>query len=132
MGARVVNTFMPLRQDDKDYSAPVTAYVRACRKALEGPPPTTEGEGVEKYGGSGPAEGKLNEAIRGFFQRYPCDPRAVEFFHTLEPRVVDRVLREFVPKREGDSDYSAIVMCFAKRCLGDSDAVEPAWKRARN
>jgi hypothetical protein len=159
---RVLATFVPPRLDDTDYSAPVTSYVKQCRKQLPvvsyGP-----GAGVPHAGhwggqaalpashkGAWPSHaaqpkggrdsraggGDLDAALRRFLDRYPVDERATDYLCTQPPHILDRVLHEFQPKKEGDSDYSAIVMSFTKRCRDQDRSAgdqmyAPPWKRAR-
>jgi len=144
---RVLATFVPPRFDDTDYSAPITSYVKQCRKQF--PSPVAAFSPVGAYHGpvggfaggvgasrfareplvapvrqqfssfnSGPPRhaGSQSLELQQFLTRYPCDDRATDYLTTQSPEVIDRVVREFKAKREGESDYSAIVMSFTKRC----------------
>lgn len=155
---RVLATFVPPRLDDTDFSAPVTAYVKQCRKQFPAAAPTfsaygayptpTSAYGVRGgpfsrapllaptpqkgawHGGSGQPHraagmdhvGGQSRELQQFLQRYPCDERATDYLTTQSPEIIDRVVREFRAKREGDSDYSAIVMSFTKRCRDQGPA----------
>mmetsp|Transcript_81793 Transcript_81793/g.226604 ORF Transcript_81793/g.226604 Transcript_81793/m.226604 type:complete len:598 (-) Transcript_81793:243-2036(-) len=98
---RVLETFVPQRLDDTDFSAPVTAYVRSLRNQLAD---------------ANVSAGVTEEAVSRFFERYPCDARAADYFQTCTPEVQVQVLRDFRPRSEGDSDYSAAVTAYIKRC----------------
>mmetsp|Transcript_71090 Transcript_71090/g.211946 ORF Transcript_71090/g.211946 Transcript_71090/m.211946 type:complete len:596 (-) Transcript_71090:108-1895(-) len=98
---RVLETFVPQRLDDTDFSAPVTAYVRSLRNQLSD---------------TNTAPGVTEESVARFFERYPCDARAQDYFHSCMADVQAQVMREFRPRSEGDSDYSAAVTAFIKKC----------------
>eukprot|EP00927_Polykrikos_kofoidii_P070178 TRINITY_DN6612_c1_g1_i1.p1 TRINITY_DN6612_c1_g1~~TRINITY_DN6612_c1_g1_i1.p1 ORF type:complete len:720 (+),score=142.71 TRINITY_DN6612_c1_g1_i1:102-2162(+) len=108
---RVVETFFPSRRafhenglENRDFSAPVTAYVRSLR---------------EKFQQDMPNGGLSDEAVARFFERYPCDDRAVDYFASCLAEVQAQVLRDFRPRQEGDPDYSAPVTAFIKRCRSE-------------
>jgi len=151
---RVVNTFVPPRPNDTDFSGPVTAYIRECRRVLPPGPglslpsaaPTyaPQGHASSNGGGQGGGQGAENlpnvaaaaglssEELNLFLQRFPIDARAVDYLGSSTPVVVGRVIREFAPRQEGETDYSALVMAYIKRCRGDErSGWEPSWKRAR-
>jgi len=131
---RVLESFRPPREDDTDYSAPLTAYVKTCRKQLDG---ASEGNAwqSEEPRRAGGGNAALEAALGRFLRKYPVDERALDYLTSQPPEIVDKVMREFQPKNEGDADYSAIVMTFTKRCRGDGGSGraygEPPWKRAR-
>merc|ERR1712039_899511 len=52
--------------------------------------------------------------VQMFADRYPIDEDARNYLLNSSPNVVDRVVREFKPKIEGEADYSSLVMGFAK------------------
>uniref|UniRef100_A0A7S4REX8 Uncharacterized protein n=1 Tax=Alexandrium monilatum TaxID=311494 RepID=A0A7S4REX8_9DINO len=168
--SHILSTFRPRRQNDSDYSAPVTAYVRECRKqfgvsgagtagADGGLPrhPVTDGarepsrerghhgrgheweeaapEGAKQPEAMG---GQVEEALSHFLQKYPVDSRAHDYLVTSTPEVIWRVVQEFAPKRLGESDYSALVTTFVKRCRDREETSRardahgaPVWKRGR-
>lgn len=53
--------------------------------------------------------------IKELLKRYPVDDRAKEVLKECKQDIQDRVLREFKPNREGEKDYSALMMTFIKR-----------------
>lgn len=104
---QVVNTFTPKRMDDHDFSAPVTAYAKLCRNRHEA---SSAGHGQGHVMHNPAAE------LGGFCRRFPMDARALEYLRESPPFVTSRVLREFKPKRDGDTDYSAAIMAFVSVC----------------
>merc|ERR1712187_336726 len=52
--------------------------------------------------------------VKELFKRYPVDERAKHFLEARDQKGVERVLREFKPQREGEDDYSALLMTFTK------------------
>jgi len=109
---RVLETFVPQRLDDTDFSAPVTAYVRSLRNQLAD---------------ANVSAGVTEDAIHRFFERYPCDARATDYFTSCTPDVQVQVLRDFRPRSEGDSDYSAAVTAYVKRCKQHSRESSGGW-----
>merc|ERR1712093_709960 len=69
-------------------------------------------------GGGG--HGGHDSQLRRFLARYPIDERANDYLCMQGRHIIDRVISGFKPKREGESDYSAIVMSFTKRCRDDA------------
>mmetsp|Transcript_42540 Transcript_42540/g.96067 ORF Transcript_42540/g.96067 Transcript_42540/m.96067 type:complete len:157 (+) Transcript_42540:1-471(+) len=102
---RVAESFVPQRLDDTDFSAPITAYVRSLRSQLAD---------------AGGSVGVTDESVQRFFERYPCDARATDYFQSCPADVQAAVLRDFRPRSEGDADYSAAVTAFVKRCKSHS------------
>jgi len=106
---QVLDTFVPKRMDDTDYSAPVMAYVKVCRaRAAESAAHT-----ALHMSGPGPVS---QQTVDDFCGRFPMDARALEMLLAAPPVVQTRVMSEFRPKREGDSDYSAAVVAFLGVC----------------
>jgi len=99
--ARCIETFVPPRLDDVDFSAPVTAYIRSLRQ-----------QATEAHTAASVSE----EAVARFFDRYPCDSRAFDYFHMSTVEVQAQVLRDFKPRQEGEADYSAAITAYVKRC----------------
>merc|ERR1712176_333867 len=69
--------------------------------------------------GSGRQAQRLQDKLDSFLHRYPVDERAMDYLNSCWPEVIERVVREFVPKQEGDRDYSAIITSFTKRIRGE-------------
>jgi len=75
---------------------------------------------AQQYAGAGmQAGGPLTQqGVDAFFSRYPCDQRACEYFSQCSVDVQTAVVQQFRPRSEGDSDYSAAMTAFIKRCMG--------------
>lgn len=52
--------------------------------------------------------------VEQFLKRYPCDQKAANMLRKSPPLIVFRAVQEFRPPREGDADYSALLMMFVK------------------
>mmetsp|Transcript_32096 Transcript_32096/g.75342 ORF Transcript_32096/g.75342 Transcript_32096/m.75342 type:complete len:561 (+) Transcript_32096:42-1724(+) len=144
---RVVETFKPRLPADNDYSAPLTGYVRSLRRQMEEGQYAMGGGMGGQYamgggmGSMGPAV--TEEAVQLFFQKYPCDARAVEYFTNLDMQTQAQVMREFAPwKGLNDADFSAPLTAFIKKCKfggagpygykgGMAPQWEPSYKRPR-
>lgn len=152
----VLDTFRPPREDT-DYSALIINLAKKCRARAPpdrghgnmaasngyGPPvhyaqPSYGGGYSGGYGGGygappprAPPRGELDH----FARRYPIDERAFAYLSDSSPDVIHKVLSEFKPKHEGESDYSGAVVSFVKRCRSDfsggAGRSEPNAKRAR-
>jgi len=96
---RIVETFKPHREGEADYSAKITSYVKSIK---------TQHREVQ-------AEVTLTqEAVDAFFTKFPCDQRATEYFNEIPREMQAAILRDFRPRSEGDSDYSAAMTSFIK------------------
>mmetsp|Transcript_118413 Transcript_118413/g.339951 ORF Transcript_118413/g.339951 Transcript_118413/m.339951 type:complete len:588 (+) Transcript_118413:217-1980(+) len=104
---RVLESFVPQRPDDSDFSRPMTAYIRACRNQL-----LTEASSA--LASSSTVDDSEN--VSRFLSRYPCDARAQDFLQSSAPEVRLQVIRDFRPRAEGDSDYSAALTSFVRKC----------------
>jgi len=127
---QVVETFVPKRADDVDFSAPIVAYAKLCRARFNeaasfGLNPIAASPGVSAYPAQccpqqPPAPAMDHQALASelsaFCQRFPMDQRACDFLYESPPVVITRVLHEFRPKREGDADYSAAIVYFVGVC----------------
>ncbi|CAK0903043.1 unnamed protein product [Prorocentrum cordatum] len=131
--AVIVREFRPRSEGDSDYSAAITSFIKYKSNA----PWAAGGKGggcgggkggcmgggamqVQQFAGAGmQAGGALTQQeVDSFFTRYPCDQRACEYFSQCSVDVQTSVVRQFRPRSEGDSDYSAAVTAFVKRCSG--------------
>ena len=100
------------------------------------PPPRGGFRGGERLG-YGDGFGGFEQRAQGdyvqlqmFRQRYPMDERAFEFLKNAQPWVRQEVLEKFAPQRQ-DSDYSALVISFAKKCREREQAGGLEAKRPR-
>ncbi|CAK0835302.1 unnamed protein product [Prorocentrum cordatum] len=136
MQAAILRDFRPRSEGDADYSAAMTSFIKYKSSAPWAAGKGGGGKGGGCMGGMGgaapgmmPAQqfagagmqtgGPLTQqAVDMFFQRYPCDQRACEYFSSCSVDVQTAVVQQFRPRTEGDSDYSAAMTAFIKRCLG--------------
>merc|ERR1711862_739830 len=72
-------------------------------------------QGLNQPGGGGGGGQLANTLVDMFSQKYPIDQDAYNYLLSSSPSVVDRVVREFKPKIEGEADYSTLVMSFRSR-----------------
>jgi len=130
---QVVETFVPKRANDTDCSAPVIAYAKLCRSRFA----EATGMGANSINGSlqgSMSRGDSQELLAQqsvFCQRFPMDQAAYDFLYDSPLSVISRVHREFRPKREGDSDYSAAVVHFTRSCRRDAGLEAGPAKRPR-
>jgi len=116
---QVIETFVPKRADDTDFSAPVMAYARVCRaRAAEAAQMGMLAGATHQVPGAPLGQGMMvsEAAVGEFCRRYPVDARCLEAILAAPPMVQTRVIREFKPKQEGEADYSAAVMAFLGAC----------------
>jgi len=154
---KILREFRPPHEGEPDYSSLFMSYVKRCRQSVVDEVSNRGAQASRPHGTASPSMGSattsyhsrheqeavqesdtgaLEEALNAFLERYPVDARAIDFLTTSSPSVIDQVVREFKPKKEGDADYSAIVMTFTKRCReqersGAAGSREPPWKRPR-
>mmetsp|Transcript_63302 Transcript_63302/g.125175 ORF Transcript_63302/g.125175 Transcript_63302/m.125175 type:complete len:562 (-) Transcript_63302:91-1776(-) len=130
---QVVETFVPKRANDTDSSAPVIAYAKLCRSRFA----EATGMGANStingnlQGGMSKGDSQLLAQQSMFCQRFPMDQAAYAFLYDSPVNVISRVHREFKPKREGDTDYSAAVVHFTRSCRRDAGLEMGPAKRPR-
>lgn len=135
---RVIGHFKPRREGEADYSALVASFVRSILKArpVPGPRPLVGGSGLREFrdvrdlprdrddGGRGGSRGRSRDRggslLENFRKRYPMDERAFHVLSNSSTSVQATVISDFRPKREGEDDYSALVMAFARAVQGRS------------
>merc|ERR1711924_21162 len=86
---KVLSTFVPRRSNDPDNSAPVTAYIKQCRRDTHDDSSYHGGGGGKGYGrdsyrsspysGGRSSGGSSDHELRHFLRRYPCDERATDY-----------------------------------------------------
>lgn len=121
---KVRESFVPQRLEDTDFSAAVTAYVKTLRRQFqESQGGSTslgrqrhEEQSVRAHHKREEPETVDDEDRNEFFERWPCDARALDYFDASPAEVQAQVILEFKPRSEGDADYSAAVTAFIKRC----------------
>lgn len=85
-----------------------------------------------------------DQKLASFRERYPVDDRAFDFLAKQQPEIQTAVVADFRPREEGQSDYSALLTNFVRRCMNQARArARPApapvvrgnqarWKDVRN
>jgi len=101
----VLNDFNLQRKAEEDYSAPVTAFVRAVSLRVE----------TKKRGRR--VDMKSN-FLEDFAQRYPMDDRAWDYLKNSSASVQREVVERFRPVQENERDYSRLITAFTKQCRG--------------
>lgn len=97
----IVTEFRPKREGDTDYSAPVTAFIRAM----------------------GPRDGRRHEhppsqcQLDLFRKRFPMDDRAFEYLVNSSAETQRDALQNFLPKRLEETDFSRQLTAFLRRGL---------------
>jgi len=93
-----LNQFRPKREGESDYSALVASFVRA----------------VMHRHSQMQLQPRAAETLADFRARYPMDDRAFAVLERTSSGVQNTVLADFRPRREGENDYSALVMGFIR------------------
>lgn len=110
----VVQDFRPRRFGESDYSGAVTSFVKQVRNRIQ-----ASGSRSSDSRSSSSAPTNL---LNGFRERYPMDDRAWDYLESSSARVQRRVMEDFQPKREGESDYSRLLTSFVKSATGKSQS----------
>lgn len=111
---RALKEFHPQREGEKDYSALLVTFVRGLRHADLA---TRLGSGEDgEPGGQVPVNIELLEEIERFKQKFPLDEAAHNYLMNSATEVQWAVLQDFNPPRQGEADYSALLISFTKRC----------------
>ncbi|CAJ1341999.1 unnamed protein product [Effrenium voratum] len=102
----IVRTFKPPREGEEDYSALIITFSKRCRNAVSS-------------GASDPiahaSHGPSSLEYEAFRQRYPFDLDTHNYLQSSAPEVRRQVLQSFKPPREGEADYSALLISFCKK-----------------
>ncbi|CAE8677306.1 unnamed protein product, partial [Polarella glacialis] len=107
----VMLQFRPKREGESDYSALVASFVRSVQARQENMKLTANGRAASP---SRRGEGDGSGALQDFRERYPMDDRAHSILERTAPAVLSSVLQDFKPRREGEDDYSALIMSFVR------------------
>uniref|UniRef100_A0A7S2BY87 Uncharacterized protein n=1 Tax=Alexandrium andersonii TaxID=327968 RepID=A0A7S2BY87_9DINO len=126
----VLNRFKPRREGDDDYSALVMTFVRAIMNRRENGPRRPQNRDRDEdcderastrrdRARDGDPEDDGDErgdstSLTSFRSRYPMDERAYQALQQAPSAVQDVVIGDFKPRREGEDDYSALVMSFVR------------------
>eukprot|EP00931_Biecheleriopsis_adriatica_P111202 TRINITY_DN85553_c0_g1_i1.p1 TRINITY_DN85553_c0_g1~~TRINITY_DN85553_c0_g1_i1.p1 ORF type:complete len:420 (-),score=53.63 TRINITY_DN85553_c0_g1_i1:136-1395(-) len=97
--------FTPKKEGEDDYSALVISFAKKCRA-------NAFAEG---------AEYSDRDEYESFRQRYPFDEDTHHYLSTSRPEVRKYVMQNFKPPREGEADYSALLITYCKRCRVTAD-----------
>jgi len=101
-----LQSFKPKREGEDDYSALVATFLRSVMSRK------SKGEGKGKASrGDDRDDG---DPLNSFRRRYPMDDRAYKLMEEADPKVRTTVINDFRPRREGEADYSALVMAFVR------------------
>merc|ERR1711865_1138102 len=87
---RVLTSFAPPRLEESDFSAPITGYVKQCRRQVQEDgggakgkhAPSSFGNGWSKGGPPahhGGSSGGPDAALSSFMNRYPVDERCADY-----------------------------------------------------
>eukprot|EP00933_Yihiella_yeosuensis_P022425 TRINITY_DN17661_c0_g1_i1.p1 TRINITY_DN17661_c0_g1~~TRINITY_DN17661_c0_g1_i1.p1 ORF type:complete len:386 (+),score=67.95 TRINITY_DN17661_c0_g1_i1:151-1308(+) len=125
---QVLNTFRP-KKEDQDYSALIISFTKRCRndsarhhfavEAQYAPPPRAR---PPRQPRASPEEMLVLEPeIEAFRARFPFDEAAYLYIKDSPADVQREILTTFRPKQDGESDYSALVISFSKRCRNNAE-----------
>jgi len=108
----VLKDFKPKEEGQADYSALVISFCKRRRQTQQ------QGQQVAPPQDMAVAEERrsLEGEVQAFRVRYPCDDAAYNYIMASHPSVIRDVLANFKAKKEGESDYSPLVISFAKKC----------------
>ncbi|CAE7235471.1 ASPH [Symbiodinium natans] len=99
----ILRTFKPPREGEEDYSALVITFSKRCRNA------------APSWDTSPMSRGPSGAEYEAFRQRYPFDDDTHNYLQSSPPEVRRQVLQSFKPPREGEADYSALLISFCKK-----------------
>lgn len=126
-----LRTFKPKREGEDDYSALVATYMRCIIKRREVSRGAPQRGGIslrdrdDRNRGCG-RDGKRDSRdehssanfLNDFRSHYPMDEKAFSILGRAALSIQKKVTSEFKPKREGEDDYSALVMAFVRSVQG--------------
>jgi len=110
----VLSDFKPRREGEDDYSALVTTFVRQVQMREERVRNAEAGRRDPNQLAIIPHDRRDLCPLSAFRVRYPMDDRAFGFLESSRPEVRATVVSDFRPRREGEDDYSALVMSFVR------------------
>jgi len=114
-----LSQFKPRREGEDDYSALVSSFLRSLiarhERAGRPPPRQRRWRDTRESRDQDDAEDERGDSpLSAFRSRYPMDSRAFAALSRAPPNVRAVVLSDFKPRREGEDDYSALVMSFVR------------------
>jgi len=116
----IISRFKPKNEGERDYSALVMAFQRSLEPRFEGnyPRPVPRDSRLQEDRSPGKGGQRSDSPLSSFRDRYPMDDRAFGCLEQAAPNVRDVVIADFKPRREGENDYSALVMAFVRAVQG--------------
>jgi len=121
----VLAEFKPKSEGESDYSALVIGFTKRKRQNYQTPAKVEQSDAGYRR-----KEGPSEHDVEAFRDRYPFDEDAFNYILSSAAHVQHEILRTFKPQRDGEADYSALVISFAKRCRNaaprSSDRVGPS------
>jgi len=132
----LLRDFKPKQEGEADYSALIMGFTKKRRQSVKErqqnrfAPPMHQMNMYPMHQTS-PYDSEQDVSLsdselQAFRDRYPFDEDAYRYIVSSPPHVQREIVRTFKPPREGEEDYSALVMTFSKRCR---NAV-PSWDTA--
>lgn len=121
----VLDGFKPRREGDDDYSALVVTFTRNCQARGERQIGEQEdGRADRRHTRETRPRRETRDAspLSAFRERFPMDERAWTLLTRAPLSVQNAVVSDFKPKREGESDYSALVTAFVRSVQTRTDA----------
>lgn len=119
---QIIQTFKPPREGEEDYSALVITFAKRCRNSSQTHIQThIQTQAVPFRGPRAPPAGSGGGVnYEEFRARYPFDDATHYYLQRASAEVRIQVLRSFKPPREGEPDYSALLISFAKKVKDQS------------
>jgi len=140
---QLMSQFKPRSEGDSDYSALISTFLRSlllrkqqsrpaaherprgyggefsgrvARAAIEdaGRGRRDDSRSRSRSGSRDRGSRRTNSGLAAFRDRYPMDDRAFDNLKACTTDIQAVVISDFKPKREGESDYSALVMSFLR------------------
>ncbi|CAE7876187.1 ASPH [Symbiodinium necroappetens] len=125
----VLRDFKPRQEGEEDYSALIMGFTKKRRQSVK-ERQLHSFAGAPDYPPSFEQDVSLTQAeLQAFRDRYPFDEDAHRYIVSSPPRVQREILRTFKPPREGEEDYSALVISFAKRCRNAAPPLDLSTSR---
>eukprot|EP00913_Durusdinium_trenchii_P004786 g4446.t1 len=107
----VVASFKPPKEGDSDYSALAISFAKTFGLPLL--------DRVRKCRSNAFSDARILEdqaEYEAFRVKYPFDEDTHNYLQTSQPDVRRYVMRNFKPPREGEADYSALLITYCKSC----------------
>jgi len=111
-----ITQFKPRREGEDDYSALVASFLRSllARQDRAARPPLRQRRWRDRRETRENGAERESSPLSAFRTRYPMDSRAFAALSRAPTNVRAVVVSDFKPRREGEDDYSALVMSFVR------------------